>query len=151
MTSIHNRPVDILLVEDNPGDILLTTEMLKDTKVSNVVNVVTNGEEALEFLRKKGRFFEAPTPDLVLLDLKLPKLNGHEVLAQMKEDIRLRCIPVVVLTSSDADDDVLKAYSEHANCYVTKPVGLDQFAKIVKSIDDFWLSVVRLPTRKNLG
>jgi CheY-like chemotaxis protein len=151
MTSIHNRPVDILLVEDNPGDILLTTEMLKDTKVSNVVNVVTNGEEALEYLRKKGRFFEAPTPDLVLLDLKLPKLNGHEVLAQMKEDIRLRCIPVVVLTSSDADDDVLKAYSEHANCYVTKPAGIDQFAKIVRSIDDFWLSVVRLPTRKNLG
>jgi CheY-like chemotaxis protein len=151
MAPIHNRPVDILLVEDNPGDVLLTTEMLKETKVSNVVNVVTNGEEALEYLRKKGRFFDAPTPDLVLLDLKLPKLNGHEVLAQMKEDLRLRCIPVVVLTSSDADDDVLKAYSEHANCYVTKPVGLDQFAKIVKSIGDFWLSVVRLPTRKNLG
>jgi CheY-like chemotaxis protein len=145
----HILPVDILLVEDNPGDILLTTEMLKEAKISNVVHVVKDGAEALEYLRKRGAFESAPTPDLVLLDLKLPKLNGHEVLAAMKEDGKLKCIPVVILTSSDADEDVFRAYSHHANCYVTKPVGLDQFSKIVKSIDDFWLSVVRLPSRSD--
>lgn len=142
-----NEPIDILLVEDNPGDVLLTTEMLKEAKISNEVHVVMDGAEALAYLRKEGKFKEACLPDLVLLDLKLPKVNGHEVLTQMKDDPVLKLIPVVILTSSDADEDILKAYSHHANCYVTKPVGLDQFTKIVHTIDDFWLSVVKLPGR----
>jgi CheY-like chemotaxis protein len=141
------RVIRILLVEDNPGDVLLTIEMLKEAKIHNVVDVARDGMEALDFLYKREKFAEAVTPDLILLDLKLPRLDGHGVLAKLKADPLLKLIPVVVLTSSEADEDILKAYGLHANCYVTKPVGLDQFSKIVRSIDDFWLSVVCLPRR----
>ena len=138
-------PVEILLVEDNPGDVRLTREALKDAKVANNLNVVNDGEQALEYLNRRGRFADAARPDLVLLDLNLPKIDGREVLASIKADSDLRRIPVVVLTTSSAEEDILRSYDLHANCYVTKPVEFDSFLKIVESIDDFWLSIVRLP------
>jgi len=142
-----NQDVEILLVDDNVGDILLTKEALKGVKFHNAVSVARDGVEALEFLRRQGKFANSPRPDLVLLDLNMPRKSGSEVLAEMKEDMDLRLIPVVVLTSSDADADVLKAYRLHANCYVTKPVDLDQMIKAVQAIDDFWMSIVKLPPR----
>lgn len=138
-------PVEILLVEDNPGDVRLTREALKDAKVANNLNVVSDGEQALDYLNRRGRFADATRPDLVLLDLNLPKVDGREVLASIKADSDLRRIPVVVLTTSSAEEDILRSYDLHANCYVTKPVEFDSFLKIVESIDDFWLSIVRLP------
>ena len=138
-------PVEILLVEDNPGDVRLTREALKDAKVANNLNVVNDGEQALDYLNRRGRFADATRPDLVLLDLNLPKVDGREVLASIKADSDLRRIPVVVLTTSSAEEDILRSYDLHANCYVTKPVEFDSFLKIVESIDDFWLSIVRLP------
>ena len=138
-------PVEILLVEDNPGDVRLTREALKDAKVANNLNVVNDGEQALDYLNRRGRFADATRPDLVLLDLNLPKVDGREVLASIKADQDLRRIPVVVLTTSSAEEDILRSYDLHANCYVTKPVEFDSFLKIVESIDDFWLSIVRLP------
>lgn len=147
MRDLHSGVVDILLVEDNPGDIFLTTEMLRDSKIRNRVNVVMDGAEAMKYLHKEGKYAASETPDLVLLDLRLPKLNGHEVLARMKQDPALKCIPVIVLTSSDADEDVMRAYSNHANSYITKPSALDQYTNVLRSIEDFWMSVVRLPTR----
>lgn len=138
-------PIDILLVEDNPGDVRLTQEVLKDSKVRNNLIIVNNGEEALAVLRKQGDYHDAPRPDLILLDLNLPKKNGHEVLVQIKQDQDLRRIPVVVLTSSKAEEDILRTYNLHANCFVTKPVDLEQFIKVVKSIEDFWLAIVMLP------
>jgi two-component system, chemotaxis family, response regulator Rcp1 len=148
MNEITPRAVEILLVEDNPGDVRLTMEMLKEAKIRNTVRVAMDGFEAMQMLRKQGKHANAPTPDLIFLDLKLPRMNGHEVLAQVKSDPALRKIPVVVLTTSSSEEDVLRAYDHHANCYVTKPVGLDQFAKIVRTIDDFWLSVVVLPPNR---
>lgn len=139
------QPVEILLVEDNPGDVRLTTEALKECKVRNRLSVVTDGEAALAFLRREGAYGAAIRPDLILLDLNLPKKNGREVLAAVKSDPQLRRIPVVILTTSDAEHDVLKAYDLHANAYITKPVNLDSFVTIVKSIEGFWLSVVKLP------
>ena len=139
------RPIEILLVEDNPGDVRLAVEALKDAKVSNNLNTVTDGEAALEFLRRQGKWDKAPRPDLVLLDLNLPRKSGREVLCEIKEDPRLRTIPVVILTTSQAEEDVLKAYNCNANCYITKPVDLDQFIKVVRSIEDFWLTIVKLP------
>lgn len=139
------RPVEILLVEDNPGDVRLTIEALKEGKVRNRLNVARDGVEALEYLKREGPFRDATRPDLVLLDLNLPKMDGREVLAAIKADESLRRIPVVVLTTSKAEEDVLRSYALHANCYITKPVDLDQFISVVKSIDDFWLTVVRLP------
>ncbi len=141
------EPIIILMVEDNEGDAFLTRELLKEAKVTNVIHIVKDGVEAMSFLHKEAPFADAPTPDLILLDLKMPRMDGHEVLARIKSDPDLECIPVVILTSSEADEDVLRAYKHNANCYVTKPVGLEQFSKIVRSIDDFWLSVVKLPTR----
>jgi chemotaxis family two-component system response regulator Rcp1 len=141
------RPIDILMVEDNPGDVRLTVEALKEGKVRNNLHTVEDGVEALAFLRRQGRYKEAPRPDLVLLDLNLPKMSGQEVLAEMKEDADLRRIPVVILTVSKAEQDILKSYNLHANCYITKPVDLDQFLTVVKSIEDFWLTVVMLPSR----
>ena len=138
-------PVEILLVEDNPGDVRLTREALKDAKVANNLNVVNDGEQALDYLNRRGRFSDATRPDLILLDLNLPKIDGREVLASIKADSDLRRIPVVVLTTSSAEEDILRSYDLHANCYVTKPVEFDSFLKIVESIDDFWLSIVRLP------
>lgn len=140
------RPIEILLVEDNPGDVRLTEEALREGKVVNHLSVAADGVEALAFLRREGANANQPRPDLVLLDLNLPRKDGREVLSEIKSDPDLRRIPVVVLTTSKAEEDVLRSYNLHANCYITKPVDLDQFIRVVKSIDEFWLSVVRLPT-----
>ncbi len=148
MTAINRgscRPIEILLVEDNPGDVRLTKEALKEGKVSNHLYVAKDGVEALAFLHREGRYAEASHPDLILLDLNLPKKNGPEVLKEIKEDPELRRIPVVILTISEAEQDILKSYDLHANCYITKPVNLDQFLTVIKSIEDFWLTVVKLP------
>lgn len=141
-------PVDILLVEDNPGDVRLTQEVLKGSKVRNNLIVATNGREALNCLRKQGKFSATPRPDLILLDLNLPVMDGREVLEQIKLDADLKRIPVVILTTSKAEEDILKTYNLHANCYVTKPVDLDQFVKVVKTLEDFWLAIVKLPNHK---
>jgi len=137
--------VEILLVEDNPGDVRLALEALKESKVKNNITVVDNGLDALAFLRREGEYANAPQPDLILLDLNLPKKNGREVLAEIKDDPDLKRIPVVILTTSQDEKDILKMYSLHANCYITKPVDLDQFINVIKSIEDFWLTVVKLP------
>ena len=141
------RPIEILMVEDNPGDVRLAVEALKEGKVRNNFNAVTDGVEALAFLRREGPYAGSPRPDLVLLDLNLPRKNGREVLAEIKEDPDLRRIPVVILTVSQAEQDILKSYNLHANCYITKPVDLEQFLDVVKSIENFWLTVVKLPPR----
>jgi CheY-like chemotaxis protein len=138
-------PVEILLVEDNPGDVRLTQEALKEGKVYNNLHWAKDGVEALEFLRQQGKHGKAPRPDIILLDLNLPKKDGREVLAAIKGDPRFRQIPVVILTTSAAEEDVLKSYELHANCYVTKPVDLEKFIQVVQSIDRFWLTVVTLP------
>lgn len=140
------RPIEILLVEDNPADVRLTQEALKEGKVRNVLHVARDGIEAIEFLRRVGKHSNAVRPDLILLDLNLPRKDGREVLADIKADPDLKAIPVVVLTTSSAEQDIFKSYKLHANCYITKPVDLDQFVGVVKSIDDFWLTVVRLPS-----
>ena len=137
--------IEILLVEDNPGDVRLTFEALKDGKVHNHLSVATDGVEAMEFLRRQGKFANVPRPDLILLDLNLPRKDGREVLSEIKEDPGLRSIPVVILTTSQAEEDIIRAYDHNANCYITKPVDFDQFMKVVKSIEDFWLTVVKLP------
>lgn len=142
----RNRAIEVLLVEDNPGDVRLTREALKDGRLLNSVTVVGDGVEALSFLRRAGKYTDAVTPDLILLDLNLPKKDGREVLAEIKADSRLRRIPIVVLTTSSAEEDILKTYDLHANCYITKPVDLEQFIRVVKSIEDFWLSIVKLPS-----
>lgn len=139
------QPIEILLVEDSPSDVDLTREALEDTKVHNNLSVVGDGVEALAFLRKEGQFADAPHPDLILLDLNLPKKDGREVLAEIKADPTLRRIPVVVLTTSEAEQDIVESYNLHANCYVKKPVDLDAFIHVVRSIDDFWLAIVKLP------
>jgi len=144
-TAGRSRPIEVLLVEDNPGDVRLTREALKDGKVSNNLSVAKDGVEALRFLRREGEYAAAARPDMVLLDLNLPRKDGREVLWEMKQDPSLRTIPVVVLTSSDAERDIVGAYELQANCYITKPVDLDQFITVVKSIEDFWFSIVKLP------
>lgn len=141
-----NKPVEILLVEDNPGDVRLTMEALKEGRLLNHVSVAEDGVEALAFLRQKGKYANEARPDLILLDLNLPKKDGREVLAEIKEDPELRHIPVVVLTTSTAEQDVLRTYDLHANCYISKPVDFDQFIQVVKSVGDFWFSVVILPS-----
>ena len=142
-----SRQIEILLVEDNPGDARLTQEAMRAAKMNNVLHVVEDGEQAMEFLRRRSRFKDAPRPDLILLDLNLPKKDGRAVLAEVKADPDLRRIPVVVLTTSRSEEDVMQAYDMHANAYVTKPVNLDQFMRIVALIDEFWLKVVTLPGR----
>lgn len=144
MASVH-LPIEILLVEDNEGDIDLTKEALLESKLKNQLEVVRDGEEAIAFLRKQGKYNDATTPDLVLLDLNLPKKDGREVLAEIKADPILRRIPVVVLTTSEAEEDILKVYDNHANCYIKKPVDFNKFVNVVKKIEDFWLSIVKLP------
>ena len=141
----QTEPVEILLVEDDPGDVLMTTEALADSKVLNNLNVVSNGEEALRYLRREGEHADAVRPDLVLLDLNLPRVDGREVLAQVKADEHLRTIPVVILTTSEAEEDVLRSYDLHANAYVTKPVDFESFVEVIRQVDDFFISVVRLP------
>ena len=139
------KPVEILLVEDNPGDVRLTIEAFKEGKVSNNLHVVQDGIDALAFLHREGQYNDVPQPDVILLDLNLPKKDGREVLAEIKKEPDLKRIPVVILTTSEAEQDILKTYDLHANCYITKPVDLEQFITVVKSIETFWLSVVKLP------
>jgi two-component system, chemotaxis family, response regulator Rcp1 len=140
--------IDILLVEDNLGDARLAQEALKDSKIKNKLHIVTDGEEASDFLSKKGKYSNAPRPDLILLDLNLPKKDGRELLAEIKNDPDLKRIPVVILTISKAEEDIIKTYNLHANCYITKPIDLDQFMKVIKSIEEFWLTIVVLPPAK---
>ena len=142
---VSNSPIEILLVEDNPGDVRLTREGLREGKVLSNLTVVDDGVKALAFLRRSGEHRDAPRPDLILLDLNLPRLSGREVLAEIKGDPELRSIPVVILTSSQAEQDIVRAYELNANCYITKPVDLEQFITVVKSIEEFWFTVVRLP------
>ena len=138
-------PVEILLVEDDPGDVLITREAIESSKVANRLTVVSNGEEALQFLHREEPFADAPRPGLILLDLNLPRLDGREVLARVKTDPDLRRIPVVVLTTSSSDEDIVRSYDLHANAYVTKPVDFDQFMSVVRQIDEFFVSIVTLP------
>lgn len=145
MTAGEGRPIHILLVEDNAGDVRLTREALKEGKVGNSLTVAPDGVEALAILRQEGRYAGEARPDLILLDLNLPKKDGREVLAEIKDNPTLKRIPVVVLTTSKAEEDILRTYDLHANCYITKPVDFEKFVAVVRSIDDFWLSVVRLP------
>ncbi len=140
-----SQAIVILLVEDNPGDTRLVLEAMREAKLDNYIRVVEDGVEAMQFLRREGRFSDAPRPDLILLDLNLPKKDGRAVLAEVKADPVLKRIPVVVLTTSQAEEDVLRAYDLHANCYITKPVDMEQFMKVVAQIDDFWVRVVTLP------
>jgi len=140
-------PVEILLVEDNPGDVRLAREGLSECKIRNNLHVVDDGVKAMAFLRRQDEYAKAPRPDIVLLDLNLPRKDGREVLREVKEDEKLRTIPVVVLTTSKAEEDILKSYSLHANCYVTKPMGLEQFLDVVRSIEDFWFTIVKLPPK----
>jgi len=142
-----STPIEILLVEDNPGDIRLTQEVLNEGKVHNSLSIVENGVQAISFLRKENEYLDAPTPDLILLDLNLPKKDGREVLLDIKNDPELKKIPVVVLTTSQSEEDILKVYDLNANCYISKPVDFGEFIDVVKSIEDFWLSIVKLPTR----
>jgi len=144
----RTKPIDILLVEDNPGDVRLTREALKEGKVLNTLYVAEDGVFALEFLRKEGRFADMPRPDIIFLDLNLPRKDGREVLAEIKSDPTLRSIPVVILTTSKAEEDIVRTYDLHANCYITKPVDLEQFITVVQSVEEFWFSIVRLPLDK---
>jgi len=143
-------PIEILLVEDNPGDVRLTKEALKEGRFANLINVAVDGFEAMAFLRREGKYANASRPDLILLDLNLPKKNGREVLAEIKADSNLKRMPVVVLTSSQAEKDIVATYNLHANCYITKPVDFEQFICVVRSIEDFWFAVVKLPPRGEL-
>jgi len=145
------KPVEILLVEDNPGDVDLAKAALEDSKVRNALHVVNDGEEAMTFLRQRGKHKDAPRPDLVLLDLNLPKRDGREVLNEIKSDPDLMRIPVVILTISKDEEDILKSYNLHANCFITKPIDLSQFVKVVKAIEDFWLTIVKLPPNGSKG
>jgi CheY-like chemotaxis protein len=147
MTEPDLRAIEVLLIEDDPGDVLMTREAFDDAKVTNNLYVVPDGEDALAFLRREGEHAEAPRPDLILLDLNLPRVDGCEVLEQIKGDPELRSIPVVVLTTSEAEDDIVRSYSLHANAYVTKPVDFERFHQVVRQIDDFFVSVVKLPGR----
>jgi len=148
MNSQLGRPIEILLVEDSPSDTDLTVEALAAAKISNRLSVVEDGVQAMEFLRRQGGYAQAPRPDLILLDLNLPRKDGREVLADIRADEKLTTIPVVVLTTSQAEKDVLHAYALHANCYITKPVDFQQFMEVVRAIEDFWLTVVKLPLEK---
>ena len=139
------KPIEILLVEDSTDEAQLTIESLREGRVRNRVHWVEDGEEAMAFLRRRGRHAAAPRPDLMLLDLRLPRMSGHEVLAEVKKDPALKRIPVVIMTESDDEKDILRAYDGHANCYITKPVDMDKFIEVVRSIEDFWLTVVHLP------
>ena len=138
--------VNILLVEDNPGDVRLTKEAFKEAKVNNNLHIVSDGVEALDFLRRKGKYIGAPRPEIILLDLNMPKKNGREVLAEIKADPDLTRIPVLVLTISQAEEDILKSYNLHANCYIQKPADINKFIDVVKSIEGFWLTIVKLPS-----
>ena len=141
------KPIEILLVEDNPGDVRLTVEALKEGKVTNNLRVAKDGEEALDCLYQRGNFSKCVRPDIILLDLNLPKKDGREVLKIIKTDDNLKLIPVVVLTTSKAEEDILKSYDYHANCYITKPIDMNEFLRVIRMTEDFWLTIVILPTR----
>ncbi len=143
------RPIEILLVEDNPADVRLTQEVMKEIKVLNRMHVVSDGEEALDFLYQRGAHSGAVRPDVVILDLNLPRKNGREVLAEVKADKSLRTIPIVILTVSSAEEDVLRSYELYANCYITKPIDIEQFSKVVRAVEEFWLEIVKLPARSS--
>ncbi|NJM77575.1 MAG: response regulator [Acaryochloridaceae cyanobacterium RU_4_10] len=145
-SAVINKPIEILLVEDNPGDVELTTLAFEESQLQVHLNVVEDGVAALEFLHQQSAYAKSPYPDMVLLDLNLPKKSGHEVLAEIKADENFRRIPVVILTTSLAEEDVLRAYNHYANCYLKKPVGFSQFIEVIKSIEDFWFKIVRLPS-----
>ena len=145
------KSIEILLVEDNPGDVRLTQEAFREAKVRNKLHVVGDGVEAMAFLRREGKYADSPRPDLILLDLNMPKKDGREVLAEIKTEKDLRRIPVVILTISKAEEDIIKSYDLHANCYITKPVDLEQFIKVVKAVEDFWLTIVKLPKSEGNG
>jgi len=149
MNATTSKPIEILLVEDNPGDVRLTREALNESKVRNSMGVVSDGIEAIAYLRRENTYGNAVRPDLILLDLNLPRMNGFEVLDAIKEDHDLRRIPVVILTTSQAEQDILLSYDLHANAYVTKPVDLEQFIKVIKSIEGFWLEIVKFPDGKH--
>jgi CheY-like chemotaxis protein len=146
-TGKFSRPVEILLVEDNEGDVGLVEEVFEEAKMRNIIHVAEDGEEAMQFLYKEGKYKDVPRPDIILLDLNLPKKDGREVIAEIKNQDNLKRIPVVILTSSNAEKDIVKMYDLHANSYITKPVDFDQFIKVIKSIEDFWLQVVKLPPK----
>ncbi len=142
-----NRPIEILLIEDNPGDVRLTQECLRKSKIANRLSIVEDGVEATQFLQQEGKFAQSPRPDIILLDLNLPRKDGREILAEIKADQKLKHIPVLILTSSDAEADIHRAYELHANCYITKPIIFEDFIRIITSIENFWLSIVRLPEK----
>ena len=148
MKTTETHPVDILIVEDNPGDARLIRELLNNGKTYNSLHIIKDGVEAMEFLRKEGEYAKVPYPDLIILDLNLPKKDGREVLAEIKSDKKLKKIPVIVMTVSQAEEDIIRSYNLHANCYVTKPIDLNQFIKVVKSIEEFWFSTVKLPPKE---
>jgi len=145
----RGKPIEILLVEDNPGDVRLTREALKESKLNNNLHVVMDGEAAMDFVCQRGEYADMPRPDLVLLDLNLPKKDGRQVLKEIKTDEDLGTIPVVVLTTSEADEDIVKTYNLHANAYITKPVGIEKFIDVVKSVKDFWFTIVKLPDERH--
>ena len=147
MKNENGHPIEVLLVEDNPGDVRLTREALKEGKVRNNLSVVGDGVEALAFLHREGSYSSAPRPDIILLDLNLPRKDGRQVLAEVKADPELRRIPIVVLTTSKAEEDILKTYELHANCFITKPVDFEHFIKVVQSIESFWFTIVKLPPK----
>lgn len=144
---MQNQPIEILMAEDSPSDQAITQEAIRASKLFNRLHIVDDGEQALQFLRKEGKFAGAPTPDLILLDLNMPRKNGLEVLAEIKKDSRWQYIPVVVLTSSSAELDVMSAYQQRANCYIVKPLDFDRFSEVVRSIENFWFSIVKLPSK----
>ncbi|MGR3177083.1 MAG: response regulator [Candidatus Anammoxibacter sp.] len=146
-----SKPIEILLVDDNPGDVRLTEEALKETKVNSILNVVVDGVEALHYLRRTGKYTNAARPEIMLLDLNLPRKDGREVLEEIKNDVQLKGIPVIVLSTSNAEQDVIKAYQYHANCYITKPDNFNQFVKIIESTIDYWFNIVRLPQKEQNG
>lgn len=145
---IDTKPIDILLVEDNPGDVRLTKEALRDAKVLNEIYVARDGVEAMQFVHKEGSYTNAPMPDLILLDLNLPRKDGREVLAEIKKDPKLKHIPIVVLTTSKADEDIIRTYNLHANAYITKPVDLNRFVEIMHALEEFWFTIVKLPPKE---
>ena len=141
----NSKPIEVLFVEDDPGDVELTLEVLNNNKVKVNLNIVNDGVKAMEYLRKEGEYKDTTRPDVILLDLNMPRMDGREVLQEVKNDENLKTIPVVVLTTSDADEDIVKSYTSGANCYITKPVGLEQFTKVVRSLEEFWFTVVKFP------
>lgn len=145
MDKINSEPIEILLVEDNEDDVFFILQVFKKAKVKNTINVAKDGVEAMEYLRKEGKYEKSSTPDIILLDLNLPKKDGHEVLAEVKDDSILKRIPVIILTTSKSDEDILKTYNHHANCFISKPVRMEDFEKVMRSMENFWFLIVKLP------